>query len=111
MDDPMFLDDLGKKLKLVRARGLATQAQIEKNTGVDQGTISKVLNGKRRRVNARIRTLDRYANMLLGKVTLPPAVTQAAREFLVFGSEAELVASIHHCARLVAHRLDSREVE
>ena len=107
MDESAFLAELAKKLKLVRARGLATQIAIEAHTGVDQATISRVLNGKRRRVNERLRTLNRYANMLLGEVTLPSAVNQAAREFLVFGSEAELIASIQHCARLVARRLDS----
>lgn len=32
----------------------------EAQTGVDQGTISKVLNGKRRRANDRLRILDQY---------------------------------------------------
>jgi transcriptional regulator with XRE-family HTH domain len=105
MDESAFLDALAKKLKVVRARGLATQIEIQAQTGVDQGTISKVLNGKRKRVNNRLRTLDQYANMLIGEVTLSPAVSEAAREFLAFGSEAELVASIQHCARLVSARI------
>ena len=105
MDESAFLEALAKKLKLVREQGLATQTQLEEQTGIHQETISKVLNGKRRRVNERIRTLDRYANMLLGEVDLSPAVSDAAREFLAFGSEAELVDSIRHCTRLVAHRL------
>src|SRR5687768_15942545 len=104
MDESIFLEALAKKLKLVRARSLATQDQIEAQTGIDQGTISKVMNGKRRRVNDRLRLLDNYANILLGNVTLSPAVSEAAREFLVFGSESDLVASIRHCARLVSQR-------
>jgi len=106
MDDSTFLEQLARKLKLVRARRLATQVDIEASTGVDQGTISKVLNGKRRRANDRVRALDKYANMLLKEDTLPLAVSHAAREFLIFGNEAELVASIEHCARLVSRRLE-----
>jgi transcriptional regulator with XRE-family HTH domain len=105
MDEAAFLKSLAQKLKLVRERGLATQADIEVQTGVHQETISKVLNGKRRRVNERILVLDRYANMLIGEVILSPTVSDAAREFLAFGSEEELVDSIRHCTRLVAHRL------
>ena len=104
MDESAFLDALAKKLKRVRAQGLATQEQIERETGVDQGTVSKALNGKRRRVNDRLRALDQYANILLGEVTLSAAVSEAARDFLAFGSEAELIDSIRHCARLVSHR-------
>jgi transcriptional regulator with XRE-family HTH domain len=104
MDESAFLEALAKKLKSVRTRQLATQAEIEAETGVDQGTISKVLNGKRRRVNDRLRALDVYANMLIGEVVLSPAVTDAAREFLAFGSEVELVDSIRHCTKLVSHR-------
>jgi transcriptional regulator with XRE-family HTH domain len=101
-----FFGAIGPEAKAIRARRLATQAQIEASTGVDQGTISKALNGKRRRVNERLQILDKYADMLIGKDELPPAVSHAAREFLIFGSEAELVASIEHCARLVSRRLD-----
>ncbi|MDP4540344.1 helix-turn-helix transcriptional regulator [Qipengyuania sp. DY56-A-20] len=106
MDDSAFLLELAIKLKAVRSRGLATQTAIEARTGIDQGTISKVLNGKRKRVNDRLRALDKYANILLEDVTLSPQVTEAAREFLTFGSEAELVDSIRHCTRLVAHRIN-----
>ena len=105
MDESAFLLALAKKLKVVRLRGLATQTEIEAKVGVDQGTISKVINGKRRRVNDRLRALDQYANMLLGETTLSPQISEAAREFLAFGSEAELVDSIRLCTRLVAHRL------
>ena len=105
MDDSAFLYALAKKLKIVRSRSLATQIEIEARTGIDQGTISKVLNGKRRRANARLRALDDYANILIGEIALSPAVDQAAREFLAFGSEAELVSSIQHCARLVSGRI------
>lgn len=104
MDESTFLLELAKKLKAVRSRGLATQTQMEGEVGVDQGTISKVLNGKRRRVNDRLRSLDQYANMLLGEVTLSPQVSEAAREFLAFGTEAELIETIRHCTKLVAHR-------
>ncbi|MEO7691187.1 MAG: helix-turn-helix transcriptional regulator [Sphingomonas sp.] len=105
MDDTAFLRQLSEKLRIVRKRGLSTQAEIKAKTGVDQGTISKVLNGKRRRANDRIRKLDDYANILLLKNELPPAVSKAAQEFLIFGSQAELIATIDHGARLLSGRL------
>jgi hypothetical protein len=48
--------------------------------------------------------LDRYADMLLGVADIPPAVGEAVREFLAFGSEEELVASIMLCAGLAGRR-------
>lgn len=104
MDESAFLLELARKLKAVRLRGLATQVEITERTGVDQGTISRVMNGKRRRINERLRALDRYVDMLLGEVALSPQVSDAAREFLAFGTEAELIDSIRHCTKLVAHR-------
>ena len=105
MDDSAFLEQLTEKLRAVRKRGLSTQLEIETKTGVDQGTISKVLNGKRRRANERLRKLDHYANILLSSNELPPAVSKAAQEFLMFGSQAELIATIDHGARLLSGRL------
>lgn len=105
MEDAAFLEALAKKLKVVRARHLATQSEIERRTGVHQETISKVINGKRRRVSPALRVLNDYADMLITTSSLPPVVTEAAREFLAFGTEAELVDSIRHCTRLVTHRL------
>lgn len=105
MDDAAFLEALARKLRAVRARHLATQCEMEAKTGVHQETISKVMNGKRRRVSAALHTLDNYADMLLRTTSLPLVVTEAAREFLAFGTETELVDSIRHCTRLVTHRL------
>ncbi len=108
MDESAFLAALAVKLKIVRSRGLATQTEIQERIGVDQATISKVLNGKRRRANERLHALDRYTNILLGEVSLSPQISEAAREFLAFGSETELVDTIRHCTRLVAHRAHRR---
>jgi transcriptional regulator with XRE-family HTH domain len=105
MDDSAFLEQLTKKLRAVSKRGLSTQLEIEAKTGVDQGTISKALNGKRRRANERLRKLDEYANILLSNSELPPAISKAAQEFLIFGSQAELIATIDHGARLLSGRL------
>jgi hypothetical protein len=109
MDDSAFLDQLTKKLKTIHRLGLSTQIDIEAKTGVIQSTVSKVMNGRRRRVNGQIRRLDEYANMLLENRDLPAAVSKAAQEFLMFGSQAELIATIDHGARLLSGRLKERD--
>lgn len=102
--DPL-LDELARKLRAIKRRRLATQRDIERVTGIDQTTISRVQNGQRRRATPQIHDLMRYADMLLEPETLPSAVTRAARKFLEGGgSEAELVMSIEHAARLVSRR-------
>ena len=102
----MVLEDLAEKLRVIRARRLATQAQIAAATGVDQPTISRILNGQRRRATPRLAGLQKYVNMLLRKEKLSPKVQEAAKSFLVRGgTEAELIASIEHSADLVLRKL------
>ncbi len=100
------LEDLAEKLRAVRARRLATQVQISAATGVDQATISRILNGRRRQATARLVRLEEYVDMLLGEEKLSPRVQEAAKSFLVRGgTEAELIASIKHSADLVLRKL------
>ena len=106
MAAPVSLDDLAEKLRAVKSRGLATQAQLSAVTGVDQATISRVLNGRRRRITGPLVELDKYVFMLLGGEQLSSEVQEAARNFLVRGgTEAELIASIEHSAKLVLGKL------
>ena len=106
MASDMSLDDLAEKLRAVKSRGLATQMQLSAATGVDQGTISRVLNGQRRRMSARLAKLSEYVDMLLRSEKLSSKVQEAAKDFLVRGgSEAELIASIEHSAKLVLGKL------
>lgn len=96
------LKDLADKLRAVKSRRLATQVKISLATGVDQGTISRVLNGRRRRVTRRLADLEIYVDMLLKGEKLSLEVQEAARNFLMKGgTEAELIASIEHSADLV----------
>ena len=100
------LDDLAKKLRAIKDRRLATQAELAAATGVDQATISRVLNGQRRRMTRRLVELEEYVNMLLSGRKLSRQVQDAARDFLVRGgTEAELIASIDHSADLVLGKL------
>jgi transcriptional regulator with XRE-family HTH domain len=100
-----FLAELAGKLRLIRRRKLATQQEIESKTGVDQTTVSRVMNLERRRVTPALRELMKYADMLLEPKPLSTEVSLAAYDFLRSGgSEAELVASIEHAARLVSRR-------
>ncbi len=106
MSGDILLPELAKKLRAVKRRGLATQLEIERVTGVNQATISRVLNGQRHHVTERIVRLDKYVNMLLQGHKLSTEIQEAARDFLgLGGSEAELVASIEHSAKLVSGRL------
>ena len=104
-----FLAQLAEKLQAIKRRGLATQLTIERDTGVDQSTVSRVMNHERRRITQPLRDLMKYADMLLEPEALSSEVSRAARDFLKSGgSEAELVASIEHAARLVARRIVPR---
>ena len=106
MDSASFLAELADRLRAIKRRKLATQEQIQEDTGVDQATISRVLNGQRKRVTEPIERLMEYANMLLGSDEVPSDVQEAARQFLRRGgSEAELIASIEHSAKLVSRKL------
>ena len=105
MSADSVLSDLPKKLRAVKRQNLATQSELQRITGVNQATISRVLNGKIRLVTKRILLLNNYVDMLLGERELSTDIQEAAREFLgVGGSEAELIASIHHSAKLVSGR-------
>jgi transcriptional regulator with XRE-family HTH domain len=100
------LKDLANKLRAVKVLGLATQSDLSDNTGVDQGTISRVLNGRRKRKTEALVRLENYVNMLLKTVELSGEVQEAARKFLQMGgTEAELIASIEHSAQLVLRKL------
>jgi transcriptional regulator with XRE-family HTH domain len=103
-DDAARLRALTEVLRVVKAKGLATQKEIEAETGVDQTTISRIMNGRRRRFSSNLDALERYANMLLQGTEIPVAVQQATKEFLVVGTETELIASIKLARQLVAGR-------
>ena len=106
MEDDVFLGELAVKLCAVKARGLATQLDISRATGIDQPTISRALNRRHQRPTTRLMRLDEYVNMLLSDGPLPSDVQDAARDFLVRGgTEAELIASIRHSATLVLRSL------
>ena len=106
MASNMPLDDLAEKLRAVKIRGLATQVQLSTATGVDQATISRVLNGRRRRMTVPLAKLSEYVDMLLRGEELSSEVQEAAKDFLVRGgTEAELIASIEHSAKLVLGKL------
>lgn len=104
MNDSLFISCLADKLRRIGREGLATQKEIEMATGVRQETISKVINGKRRRRNATLIALDKYADMLIANPNVSSEVTEAVVEFLAFGTEADLVASIRMCASLASGR-------
>ncbi len=101
MNDSLFIANLAEKLRKIRREGIATQIEIEAATGICQETVSKVLHGKRRRRTEALDALDRYADMLISNRKTPDRVSEAVAEFLAFGSEADLVASIRMCASLV----------
>ncbi|MFA6114183.1 MAG: helix-turn-helix transcriptional regulator [Sphingomonas sp.] len=104
MDDSDFISSLADKLRRIRRDGLATQKDIETATGIRQETISKVINGKRHRRNATLIALNKYADMLILNPKVSTEVTDAVVEFLTFGTEADLVASIRMCASLASGR-------
>ena len=105
MNASVFLAGLSDKLGAIKRRNLATQTQLSEFTGVDQATISRVLNGERRRVNESLLRLDEYVNMLLQDGELSKDIQQAAQKFLSRGgTEAELIASIEQSSKLVLGR-------
>ena len=105
MEPHVFFAGLAEKLRAVKRRSLATQMQISNGTGVDQATISRAMNGKRRRVTEPILRLEKYVDMLLLNDGVSAEVRQAAREFFGRGgSETELIASIEHSANLISGR-------
>lgn len=78
---------------------------LSQYTGVDQATISRVLNRRRRRMTDQLVVLEVYVDMLLGDQQLSSKVEEAAKDFLVRGgTEAELIASIEHSAQLVLRK-------
>jgi transcriptional regulator with XRE-family HTH domain len=105
MDDSARLQALRDALRSVQTRQLATQAGLEQVTGVDQTVISRIANGQRKRFTERLIPLEQYANMLLSTTEIPVAVQKATKEFLVVGTENELIASIRLARELVARRL------
>lgn len=106
MKEDISLDDLARKLRVVKSRGLATQKELQEVTGVDQAAISRVLNGQRRRATEPLGRLREYVNMLLDDGQLSEEIQEAARDFLGRGgTEAELIASIEHSGKLVSGKL------
>ena len=106
MEADVDLSKLAKKLRLIQQEGRATQVEISELTDVDQATISRVMNGKRRRTTDAIHRLDKYVNMITGDVEVSEEIRDAARDFLSRGgSEAELISSIRHLANLISRRL------
>ena len=104
MADRDFMNALSQKLAVIRARKLATQIELERVSGVNQSTISRILNGHRKRVSPSILALEKYATMLLSDPELPRSVKSAALEFLAHGNEEELLATIQLGSRLLAQR-------
>jgi transcriptional regulator with XRE-family HTH domain len=104
-DDAARLRALTEALRVVKAKALATQKELESATGVDQTTISRIMRGRRRRFSSNLNSLEQYANMLIHETEIPVAVQQATKEFLVVGTETELIASIKLARQLVAGRL------
>jgi transcriptional regulator with XRE-family HTH domain len=104
-DDAARLRALAEVLRVLKAKALATQKELETATGVDQTTISRIMNGHRRRFSSNLMRLESYANMLTQGTEIPVAVQEATKEFLVVGTETELIASIKLARQLVAGRL------
>ena len=98
--------DLSNNLRRLLSTGNITQKEIQRELKIDQATISRVLNGKRKRVTDQIKRLIEYVNMRIGPVEISRQVEEAARDFLKQGgTEVELVASIEHSARLVSRKM------
>ncbi len=102
---PTFLDSLADDLAKILRVKMITQQQISHATKVPQSTISKALNRNLKRITSDLETLRGYANILLERPNLPPAVCAAAHGFMsAGGSEAELVETISLSTRLVRGR-------
>lgn len=104
MADLELMEELASKLRAITDRGLATQVEIAARTQVDQSTVSKLMNGVRRRRSEAVDRVNEYADMLLRRSELPDGVISEANRFLVFGTEEQLIASIRLCTDLVARR-------
>lgn len=106
MSDAQYLLELAGKLRQLLTDKIVTQKQIQDAIGVDQSTISRVLNGKRKRKTDQIVRLMKYVNMRIKPAKISSQIESAARDFLVQGgTETELVASIEHSAKLVSGRM------
>ena len=105
MDNTARLTALRSGLNAVKAKGLATQKALEQHSGIDQTVISRIASGRRRRFSETLCPLEIYVNMLLTATDISPAVQQATKQFLVFGTESELIASINLAQQLVGRRL------
>ena len=109
MNDEELLDDLSRKLKALTFNPNFTQQSISKDLGIDQSTISRLLNRQGKRVSTTVKLLQNYVNMQLEPADLSPEVEKAALEFLSLGgTKSELVASIKHSAQLVCGKLGRR---
>ena len=81
MTAAVSLDDLAENLRPVKSRGLATQIQLAKATGMDQATISRVLNSRRRRMTRPLIGLSKYVDMLLGGEQLSAGGAEGDQDF------------------------------
>jgi len=106
MEESARVAQLAAKLRSIKQRSLARQVDIERETGVDQTVISRVINGHKKRMNPALQRLEAYANMLLSGGEVSPRVKEAAQRFLVYGTEGELIASIEMAKRLVSRQPD-----
>lgn len=104
--DDQRLAKLSQSLAAITGRKLANQLEIQRDTGVDQPTISRAKKGGLKRVTPKVEQLINYANMKLQ----PPPVSEkvsalTARFYEAGGSEREFVASVEHAITLVTRRL------
>jgi predicted XRE-type DNA-binding protein len=103
--DTSPLDQLALDLRRVFRARLATQISVSEALGVAQSTVSKAKRGALKRETSDTKALQKYANSLLSKRELPPAIREAAEGFFsAGGSEAELIEAITLTTRLVRGR-------
>ena len=106
MNHATYLSELSDKLRRLNSTDSVTQKDIQRELKIDQSTISRVLNGKRKRVTHQIVQLMDYVNMRIEPIEISHQVEEAARDFLKQGgTEIELVASIEHSARLMSRKM------
>jgi len=99
------LDQLALDLNRIYRARVATQNAIFQATGISQSTISKAKRRLLKRETADTRALQKYANILLRKRSLPKPVEDAVEGFLsAGGSEADLVNLLMTATRLVRGR-------
>lgn len=102
--DSAFLQELASALEQLEHRG-STQVEIERDTGVDQTTISRARAGQLKRVTKPLKRLKQYVDMRLRDTRVSTAVSNAAKGFYAAGgSEGDLLASINLATRLVTVR-------